>query len=361
MKRFSVVFVSGSLHLSGSTIWINNLVRAMEDLKIPCAHVIVGREKKIKSQATYSYCTGQARKTFLVRALRIMRAHVWWPSFYRSVEDRYYCNTVTRFLSGKLDETVLVIKDFSAPLPSCFSGGSFRVLSVLHHQHSEFIAGPQNILVAVSNAIMEESEKLGFKVDKVIYNPVYKDKILQLADAFVPVERKYIVFVGRLIPDKGVHELLKAFVLLRERGAITHKLVFVGSGNCEKELRLHALRVGLHDQVIFTGFQENPYPYIKNAQLLVLPSYSEAMGYVAVEASILGVAYLVSNFAAGKEFFPQENTFDMAESESDFIANLGDKMLALLEKPDAKLRDGVLNKMNPKNIASQYLQLFKEF
>lgn len=357
MERFKILFISGSLHLSGSTVWINNLIRAMEEREQPCAHIIIGREKKIKSQATHNFVTGQARKNIWIKLLRVFRAHIWWEHTYQRIEDNYYSKAACQYLGGKLAEQVLVIKDFSAPLPSFFSSQQFHVLSVLHHQYTEFESGNQNGLIAVSQAVRDGAVKLGFKVDEVIYNPLYKEKIQQLSHAFEPHLGEYIVFVGRLIPAKGVHELLKAYRYLYESGVIQHKLVFVGSGSSEGLLKSYAVQAGLKSQVVFNGFQENPYPYIKHADLLILPSYSEAMGYVAIEAAVLGTSYLVSNFTASKEFFSEKNIFDMGSSEEEFVANLQDGISKLLREPCAALRDGVLEKMEPSNVAAQFLRL----
>lgn len=356
MKPFNVLFVSGSLHLSGSTVWINNLIIAMERLGVPCAHVIVGREKQIKSQATYNFCTGPAKKTLLIRIFRILRLHRWWPELYAKAEDRYYCRVISGLLAGKLASQVLVIKDFSAPLPDFFVSPRFRVVSVLHHQYDRLVQAKHEVLIAVSQTVMGASVKLGFPVDGVIFNPVDKKQILRKSEILVPEEEDYIVFVGRLVSSKGVQPLLKAFIRLYKSGRIRHKLMFVGSGSSEKTLREQARAAGLEEKVVFKGFQENPYPYIRHARLLVLPSYSEAMGYVAVEASILGTNYLVSDFPAAKEFFPAENRFAAGTSEEEFVRNMESRIQALLENPQASLQSGVLEQMEPECVARQFLQ-----
>ena len=356
MKPFNVLFVSGSLHLSGSTVWIHNLIVAMARLGVPCAHVIVGRDKQIKSQATYSFCTGQAKKNFLIRLFRILRLHHWWPKLYAKIEDRYYCRVISNQLAEKLASQVLIIKDFSAPLPNFFVSPRFRVISVLHHQYDRRVEGKCDVLIAVSQEVMSASVKLGFPVDGVIFNPVDQKQILRKSEALVPEEEDYIVFVGRLVPSKGVLPLLKAFIQLYQSGRVRHQLMFVGSGSSEKALQEQARAAGLEKQVIFKGFQENPYPYIRHAELLVLPSYSESMGYVAVEASILGTSYLVSDFPAAKEFFPAENRFASDVSEDEFVRNMENGIQALLENPQVSLCDGVLEQMEPERVAKQFLR-----
>ena len=357
MRKIEVLFVSGSLHLSGSTVWLNNLIGGMQAQGVCCAHVVVGRDKKIKSGAEHFFYTGQAKKTTRFKLLRVLKLHLWRPVLYQKLEDDFYNNAVHGFLSGRLADKVLLIKDYSAPLPSFFTSGQFEVISVLHHQYKYYPEFFTDKIIAVSKSIGRNSRELGFPVEGVIYNPVQKKQILHLADEFIPEESDYIVFVGRLIVEKGVQELLAAYITLYERGLFSHKLLFVGSGRCEKQLAEQARKHGLSNQVIFKGFQENPYPYIKNAALLVLPSYSEAMGYVAVEAAVLDTSYLVSDFPAAAEFFPKENTFAMGSSGNEFRDNLQERLLDLIREPRTSLREGLLEQMEPEYVAQQFLRL----
>lgn len=356
-EKYAVLFVSGSLHLSGATFWLNELIESCQELGVVCAHVIIGRKRVIQSTAHNQYLTGQAKKRFSYRLVRAFKVHKFWPALYERLENLFYNRILHRVLDGKLAEKVLLIKDFSAPLPSYFSDERFKVVAVLHHQHEKFVASPPATLVAVSQTIQKNSTDLGFLVSGVIYNPLNKKRILQRAREFVPKEEKYIVFVGRLIQAKGVMELLDAYIRLHGAGTIRHKLVFVGSGRCSKELAARAKRHGLAEQVVLKGFQDNPYPYIKHAQLLVLPSYSEAMGYAAVEAAVLGTNYLVSDYPAAVEFFPQDNMFSMGKNREEFINNLAAKIIALLEQPQAELKEGILAAMEPGKVAGQYLRL----
>lgn len=355
--KIDVLFVSGSLHLSGSTIWLNQLIVSMQALDANCSHVIIGRERIIKSPAAIQYCTGQAKKKILYRLVRAFKVHKIWPELYKRLEDLFYNRKLHGFLDGKLAEKVLLIKDFSAPLPSYFINERFQIVAVLHHQHKKFITSSPATLVTVSQTIQKSSIALGFAVSEVIYNPLNEKGVLQRAMAFVPPEKNYIVYVGRLVPAKGVIELLDAYIHLYKTGAIQHKLMFVGSGRCSEELIEKARDHKLEEQVVLKGFQDNPYPYIKHAELLILPSYSEAMGYVAVEAAVLNTSYLVSDFPAAEEFFPKENIFSMGTNREEFVSNLATKITLLLEQPQFGLKEGILAAMQPEQVARQYLRL----
>jgi glycosyltransferase involved in cell wall biosynthesis len=59
---------------------------------------------------------------------------------------------------------------------------------------------------------------------------------------------------------------------------------------------------GLNDNIHLLGQQDNPYPYIKNANLLVTTSLSEACPYVINEAKVLGTPVICTNFGSAKQF-----------------------------------------------------------
>ena len=87
----------------------------------------------------------------------------------------------------------------------------------------------------------------------------------------------------------------------------------------------------------------------------VLPK--SAIFYKTLLEKVCITSYLVSSFTASKEFFSEKNIFDMGSSEEEFVANLQNGISKLLREPCAALRDGVLEKMEPSNVAEQFLRL----
>ena len=65
------------------------------------------------------------------------------------------------------------------------------------------------------------------------------------------------------------------------------------------ELERQASGLGVRDDVVFTGWLSNPYPYLRRADLLVLPSEEEGFGLVLVEAMALGVAVVATDCPGG--------------------------------------------------------------
>ena len=357
---FKVVFLSKDLSLSGSTTWLLCMIKAFQEQGIPCVHIIAGKERKIKSQANYHYYTQQPRSLFKFKLMRSLQVHKIFNKSYKAQEDKFYSMQVASILNEKLDRKVLVIKDFSTDLPSYFKDDKFTVVSVLHHQYREIVTDQYyNKLIAVSDEIKKESNNIGYNVDQTIYNPVYTSDIVSKSKNYTVKEENYLIFVGRLHREKGVYELIEAYRQLVDEEQIEHKLLFVGEGKARQELEEYSLKNNLNQQVVFKGFLANPYPYIEKASLLILPSYSEAMGYVAIEASILETPYLVADYPAAKEFFLASNIFAKGETKSQFIQALKNKIIEVLQSEKSELRDGVLEKMQPDLVAKEYIKFYK--
>ena len=83
----------------------------------------------------------------------------------------------------------------------------------------------------------------------------------------------YIFTAGRLIDAKGYDLLIKAFSISNIN--LTHKLVISGDGPEKDRLNKLVLKLKLSNKVVFTGFKENIYPLIKNADLCIISSRIE--------------------------------------------------------------------------------------
>ena len=105
---------------------------------------------------------------------------------------------------------------------------------------------------------------------------------------------EYILFLGRLVPEKGIHYLIKAYQMLRT----DKKLVIVGGTSDTNEYvrQLYAM-AGDSPSIIFTGFQEGlvAEELYSNAYLYVLPSDLEGMPLSLLEAMNYGCCCVTSD------------------------------------------------------------------
>lgn len=350
------------MRLSGSTTWITNLHKGLLLAGAEVVHVVTSDEGEICPDVGRVIYMGRARGAPALRVSRWLQVHKALPDLYRKIEAREYCRRSRKVLRElQWDDRVdLVIKDFTSRLPAEFS--RFPVVSVIHEELSitagkwlaEAKAQRARHFVPVSRLAGQDAASLGIRVTEPIYNPIDVLAVREKSDAFpAPLERPYIVYVGKLNRGKGVHELLAAFSALPE----AVDLVYVGRGEESDKLRTRAEELGLSSRVHLVGFQANPYPYIRHARALILPSSTEAMPYVLFEAGALGVPVVVARFNAAGEFLDEDVIVDRSP-ESDFPQRLAERIAASLSGSlGLGVKAGVLESMNPAAVASRYLAL----
>ena len=145
---------------------------------------------------------------------------------------------------------------------------------------------------------------------------------------FPPREGPTILTAGRLVTQKAQHDLLDAFRVVRDR--MPARLVIIGEGPLEGELRRRADALRLTADVVFAGFQRNPWKFMARADLFVLSSHHEGMGNVLVEAMACGTPVLSTDC----DFGPSELIRDGetgALTPVDQPRALGEAMAGLLE------------------------------
>jgi N-acetylgalactosamine-N,N'-diacetylbacillosaminyl-diphospho-undecaprenol 4-alpha-N-acetylgalactosaminyltransferase len=105
------------------------------------------------------------------------------------------------------------------------------------------------------------------------------------------------ISVGRLHPVKNYALLLTSFAQLNDR---TTGLTIVGdTSQSTEDLLALAQKLGIEKQVVFTGFQSNPFQYMANADAYVLSSDSEGFPNVLVEAMVCGLPIISTDCISG--------------------------------------------------------------
>ncbi len=109
---------------------------------------------------------------------------------------------------------------------------------------------------------------------------------------------RFLLWVGRLVPEKGVFDLLEAYAKLDAGLRSEVGLVFAGDGASREELMQRARRIS-PGAVCFPGFaqREDLAGLYALAEALVLPTHSDTWGLVVNEAMACGLPIIVSNVA----------------------------------------------------------------
>ena len=159
-------------------------------------------------------------------------------------------------------------------------------------------------IIFVSNDAMEEFTIPINNVTphkEVFYNPINKNEIIAQAEEFTPAKKHLtICSIGRLEPQKAHDRLLRTVKKLAEEG-LDFEVWILGSGRLEQDLKKLTFELGINDYVKFKGFQKNPYPYLKQADIFVNTSITEGFPLVVCEAVCLGKAIVATRVTGTTE------------------------------------------------------------
>ncbi len=174
--------------------------------------------------------------------------------------------------------------------------------------------------VCVGQAVAEFSAATGgLSRDKlvVVRNGVDHQAITQarpvnLHEEFqIPADRKVVLFVGRLDPQKDPILLLHA---IEDVGSPcpTHA-VFVGDGPERETLELAAVTLGVDDRVTFAGRRDDVFGLMKGADCLVLPSRWEGLPNVILEAMSVGLPVIATRAHGSAELLERRQLGALVE------------------------------------------------
>ncbi|PSR17668.1 glycosyl transferase family 1 [filamentous cyanobacterium CCP3] len=194
----------------------------------------------------------------------------------------------------------------------------------------------------------------------VISNP-YRDDLFKRNPN--TIRDRELIFLGRLVSDKGVDLLLDALANLRQDG-LTPKLTVVGNGPELESLNHQTHKLGLADQVAFVGVkvEQELVDILNNHQILVVPSrWREPFGIVALEGIACGCVVVGSSAGGLKEAIGNCGITFPNGDESSLAEALGQ----LLSQPDSlncyrANAPSHLAKHQKKTIAKAYLQVLED-
>jgi len=131
------------------------------------------------------------------------------------------------------------------------------------------------------------------------FNPDFyseKDNLALRKIYKIPEDDKILLFIGRLVGDKGINELIKAFIKI-EKNYNDISLILVG----EEEPNLDPLLLETqefirdHRKIYKVGRQKDVRPFLACADVLTFPTYREGFPNVVLEAGAMGVPAIVTN------------------------------------------------------------------
>lgn len=230
--------------------------------------------------------------------------------------------------------------------------GLFRAKKYRCWQWFRALKGRSLICVSqgVSEGIQKHQRIKPAHID-VIYNTFDIENIEKQKSAYIPdIENKdYIIHVGRFCKEKRYDVLFEALKKLPETTLV---LLAKHPKNTLKLAQSH----GVSEQVIVVDFQQNPFPWIAEAKLLVLSSDTEGLGMVLIESLICGTPVVSTDCDYGpREILTGELAAYLSPiNDADALAT--NIRSALTGYPDIHQAE-ILKKIAPDTITQAYLAL----
>lgn len=190
-----------------------------------------------------------------------------------------------------------------------------------YSRYSKIVCVSKQVELALLNWIPSNKGKT-----KVISNAVPIPKFLNPC----PSKIYDILFVGRLVREKGVDILLKTIKILKNKYSRNLKIAIVGDGELKESLNNLTVELGVNREVKFFGVRKDIKEFMISSKIIVLPSRSEGFGLVIIEAmsnmlpviatNVGGIPELIENGEEGI-LVPPEDPKALARAINNLLEN----------------------------------------
>jgi glycosyltransferase involved in cell wall biosynthesis len=139
------------------------------------------------------------------------------------------------------------------------------------------------------------------------------------------------VFIGRLVTDKGINELIKAFVEINKRHPHTKLLLVGGYETVLDPISTYSMEtIKTHKNIVSVGWQDDVRPYFAISHALVFPSYREGFPNVVLQAGAMKLPCIVSNINGCNEIISDNvNGFIIPVKNTESLINHMERLYAM--------------------------------
>lgn len=226
-----------------------------------------------------------------------------------------------------------------ASITNCLMGNKVKLISVIHNTISSekrSFASIRNHLIKLFDkftiatvVVSKDAAQDYIKTCKVnenkittIYNPVISENVYSLSEMdpqheWLINERdfKVIINAGRLSYQKNQELLIKSLKKMREKEDI--RLIILGVGELEQELKDLCINLDIAEYVDFHGYTQNPYAYFAKADTFVLSSRYEGLPTVLIEALGCGCKIVSTDCPSGPREILDNGRFGILATQDE--------------------------------------------
>jgi len=324
-KKKRIAFILPSLNLGGAERVTLSIIKALDKDKYAPVLITFNSKGPLRKEIPSSvrlYSVEGIRLRYSVIRLMKLLAHMQPDCIFSTFG---YVNFAILILKRLLRlKARIIIRESSTPsrVLESYPAYKARLYSLLYR----LLYPKADLIIAQCDNMRQDLiRNFGISPWKVvrIYNPVDTALVLSKANAFFPEEynsgRINIAAVGRLVPAKGYDLLLRAFCCLLEYEPNAH-LYIVGDGPLKKDLTGLCRSLKLENKVSFLGYLDNPYPYIRHADLYVLSSRWEGFPNTLLEALVCGTKVVATDCESGPREILLDEKYGMLARANDELS-----------------------------------------
>lgn len=361
MKK-KILFITEALWIGGIETALVNLLRRMDYDKYDvtclvlrgclemadrihpgCRLMAADREKTITFSDAYKFSRLYHLTEHAENPSRLHRAMMWAVPAIRWLENRLYIRYIREQMKGEHFDTCVIYSDRAAET-AVRAIDADRYLMFYHHgamrreYHDEIAYRKADRIITVSGFVEQQLRRFRPKyADKMmtLHNLTDVDGIRAKAEAPIPqvfAENEFhIVSCGRVSREKGMDLAVEACAKLAEMGHDQIHWWIVGGGPEFQKLRDQVAACHLEDRMTLLGMRDNPYPYIRRADLYVQPSRFEGYPMTVLEALVLGKPVVSTDNGGAGEMLTEGVTGTLCPISAEAIAQA---VHDLLTRPD---------------------------
>ena len=180
----------------------------------------------------------------------------------------------------------------------------------------------------------------------------------------IPEDALVFAFVGRIVKDKGINELVSAFDNINKKYPNTHLLLVGPVETIQNPIDESTFRIiEQNENIHAVGMQKDVRPYLKASDAFILPSYREGFGMVLIEAGAMGLPCITTDITGCNEIIvPGENGAIIEPRNKEALRIEMEKWLSnpdMVKSMAKNARKMVVERFDSTYVANNYFNFYK--
>lgn len=246
----------------------------------------------------------------IILTLKILQLHFNLPISLIHAQDTGY-TALAAIIAGKILKVPVIVSSHGIRHKTIHHALNSKIKGIIYKIERNldiFTIKNANETIVDNESIKHYFEKIVKKRITAIPIPLQLDKFKYSLSNRTTIRRELgldentsvIAFIGRFAPEKNLINLLTAFSNVLE-GSYETKLLLIGTGPLESEMKNLASNMKITEDVIFCGVRDDVNKILSSCEIFILPSYVEGMSVALLEALASGTPIICSNIPTNAE------------------------------------------------------------